>query len=190
MLSDGQQNVVNIVLETVYRMAMLNPDKFETLEDGRCVGTSPGVLMIDELDMHLHVEWQETIVDSLKKCFPNIQIFATTHSPKLIQSVSREELVHLEGLEPEIDPKMMSVNSILADLQDTDYWSNDFVEIYKQIRPYHTLLNEWPNASEERRLELSVLLDLQEQEFDNPAALYFLQQKRQAVTGTNNETGR
>jgi predicted ATP-binding protein involved in virulence len=53
------------------------------------------VILIDELDLHLHPRWQRTIIDNLKKTFPLMQFFATTHSPILIGEARPEELVVL-----------------------------------------------------------------------------------------------
>ena len=59
---------------------------------------TPGVVLIDELDLHLHPRWQCRVIEDLRRTFPRIQFIATTHSPFLIQSLrSGEELVMLDG---------------------------------------------------------------------------------------------
>jgi predicted ATP-binding protein involved in virulence len=54
-----------------------------------------GVILIDEIDLHLHPEWQAQLIIALKEMFPNAQIIATTHSPNMIQSVLPNEIIAL-----------------------------------------------------------------------------------------------
>ncbi|NFK66163.1 hypothetical protein FDB14_15450 [Clostridium botulinum] len=54
-----------------------------------------GVIMIDEIDLHLHPEWQAQLIIALKKMLPKAQIIATTHSPNMIQSVLPNEIIPL-----------------------------------------------------------------------------------------------
>jgi hypothetical protein len=54
-----------------------------------------GVILIDELDLHLHPTWQRTIVGALKKAFPSAQFIVTTHSPHMIQHAERDEVIAL-----------------------------------------------------------------------------------------------
>ncbi|MDL0295845.1 AAA family ATPase, partial [Clostridioides difficile] len=54
-----------------------------------------GVILIDELDLHLHPEWQVKIVNALKVLLPKAQIIATTHSPNMIQTLSPDEIIPL-----------------------------------------------------------------------------------------------
>lgn len=88
LLSDGYRNTLGMIGDIAYRMAELNP---------YLTTRSYGIVLIDEIDLHLHPEWQKTIVGDLKKIFPNCQFVATTHSPFIIQSLSKEdELIRLE----------------------------------------------------------------------------------------------
>ena len=56
---------------------------------------TPGLVLIDEIDLHLHPKWQRQIVGALKRIFPKIQFFATTHSPQVIGQAKPEEIVLL-----------------------------------------------------------------------------------------------
>jgi len=98
LLSHGQRNLLSMVADLAYRCAMLNP----ALRDLAALET-PGVVLIDELDLHLHPEWQQTIVGNLKRIFPRVQFFATTHSPLIIQSLAAGQLIDL-GPEVDEDP--------------------------------------------------------------------------------------
>jgi predicted ATP-binding protein involved in virulence len=87
LLSDGYRNVLGMVADIAFRMAVLNP----FLQDKSILETT-GIVLIDELDLHLHPKWQRKIVDDLKRTFPGVQFIATTHSPFIIQSLETGEL--------------------------------------------------------------------------------------------------
>lgn len=91
-LSDGLKTMAAMVAEIAYRCVILN----EHL--GRdAVKDSTGIVMIDELDMHLHPNWQRNVVADLKRAFPRIQFIATTHSPFIVQSLHSRELINLDS---------------------------------------------------------------------------------------------
>ncbi len=92
-LSDGYRNVVAIAADLAIKAAMLNPQLAE-----RALELTPGVVLIDELDLHLHPKWQRRIIGDLRRTFPMLQFICTTHSPFLIQSLeSSDELISLVG---------------------------------------------------------------------------------------------
>lgn len=93
LLSDGYRNILGMVGDIAFRMATLNP----FLEE-HVIRKTPGVVLIDEIDLHLHPEWQRKVVGDLKRVFPNIQFIATTHSPFIIQSLEEGELRSLDSL--------------------------------------------------------------------------------------------
>ena len=90
-LSDGQRALVGLIAEVARRACVLN---FELLGE-KCLTETPGLVLIDEIDLHLHPKWQRQIVDALKRIFPKIQFFATTHSPQVIGEARAEEIVLL-----------------------------------------------------------------------------------------------
>lgn len=94
-LSDGQRIVLTLVGDLVKRATTLNPH----LAD-RVVAQTPGVVLIDELDLHLHPRWQRRVIHDLKTTFPSIQFIATTHSPQLIGEAEPEEVILLGGPQP------------------------------------------------------------------------------------------
>jgi predicted ATP-binding protein involved in virulence len=113
-MSDGFKAMLNIVAELAYRCVVLNGFK------GRnAVKETPGVVLIDELDMHLHPNWQRHVVDDLKKAFPSIQFIATTHSPFITQSLSAESIINLD--EPkDVDPSQMRVDEVATSVMGVD----------------------------------------------------------------------
>lgn len=85
-LSDGERGSLALVLDLTRRLAQANPG----LDDPAAKG--PGVVLIDEIDLHLHPKWQREIVRSLPDAFPKLQFIATTHSPQVIGEVEHDRL--------------------------------------------------------------------------------------------------
>ena len=81
-LSDGYRNMLSVVADIAHRMARLNPHLGSDV-----LTETPGVVLIDELDLHLHPKWQRIIASKLREIFPKIQFIATTHSPQIINHV-------------------------------------------------------------------------------------------------------
>jgi len=81
-LSDGICNIVALAADIAYRCIKLNPHLGITAPR-QCTG----LVLIDEVDMHLHPAWQQTVIPDLLDAFPNIQFIVTTHSPQVITSV-------------------------------------------------------------------------------------------------------
>ena len=91
-LSDGIRNVLAMVGDIAYRCIKLNPHLgLNAAKEAR------GVVMIDEIDMHLHPAWQQTILANLIKAFPKIQFIVTTHSPQVISTVPGHQIRILDG---------------------------------------------------------------------------------------------
>lgn len=84
-MSDGYQAVLGIVADLAYRIIILNPNTMNVLKN------TPGIVLIDEIDLHLHPKWQKKFLGILKEIFPKIQIIATTHSPFVIQSLKPKD---------------------------------------------------------------------------------------------------
>jgi len=83
-LSDGVRNMIALVADIAYRMVHINPSL------GRhAVKETPALVLIDEVDMHLHPEWQQIVLGSLMRAFPRAQLVVTTHSPQVITSIHR-----------------------------------------------------------------------------------------------------
>ncbi|MEQ1746640.1 MAG: AAA family ATPase [Saprospiraceae bacterium] len=90
-LSNGYQNFIGIIADLTYRCVKLNPHLKE-----RAVEETPGVVLIDELDLHLHPKWQRRVVENLKMAFPRVQFITTTHSPFIVQSLKATEVINLD----------------------------------------------------------------------------------------------
>ncbi|HWY62877.1 MAG TPA: AAA family ATPase [Rhizomicrobium sp.] len=83
-LSDGVRNMTALIADIARRCASLNP---HLSEDAALL--TPGVLLIDEVDMHLHPRWQQLIVGLLRTSFPELQMILTTHSPHVLSTVDK-----------------------------------------------------------------------------------------------------
>lgn len=83
--SDGEKLVIAIVGDIVRRLVLANPESDRPLE-----GT--GVVLIDEIEQHLHPKWQRTIIGNLRRTFPNIQFIVSTHSPQVLGEVEHSNI--------------------------------------------------------------------------------------------------
>lgn len=87
MLSEGYRNMIALVADIAWRTAVLNPQ-----HNTQAHQLTEGVVLIDELDLHLHPAWQRRIVADLRRTFPKVQFIVTTHSPQIVASVSRSQI--------------------------------------------------------------------------------------------------
>lgn len=117
-LSDGSKSILAMVADIAYRMATLNPHLL-----GKVTEETDGVILIDEIDLHLHPSWQRRIIDALHKTFPKVQFIFTTHSPTVLTNVPRENILILENgkiYSPEVKTYGRDVNSILREVMQTE----------------------------------------------------------------------
>jgi len=87
MLSDGLRNTIVMVADIAFRCSKLNPHL-----GAKAALESYGIVMIDEVDMFLHPEWQQKILGALRRAFPKIQFIVTTHSPQILTTVPKESI--------------------------------------------------------------------------------------------------
>lgn len=88
-LSDGERSFLALVCDLGRRLALANPLLPRPLDGA-------GVVLIDELELHLHPKWQRDVSENLRRTFPKVQFIATTHSPFIIQSLRPGELINLD----------------------------------------------------------------------------------------------
>jgi predicted ATP-binding protein involved in virulence len=89
-LSDGQRAVIGLVADIARRMCVLNPQLGHEVTN-----ETPGVVLIDELDMHLHPRWQRILTSALKRAFPKVQFIVASHSPQVLGELKPEEIILL-----------------------------------------------------------------------------------------------
>lgn len=91
-LSDGYKTLLSLVIDLASRMALANP-KMKNPLDARAV------VLIDEVDLHLHPEWQRRITGDLLKTFPAAQFIITTHSPYIVEAINNHlQRHHIAGM--------------------------------------------------------------------------------------------
>lgn len=122
-LSNGFQNFIGILADLSYRCIKLNPHLKEKAAE------VPGIVLIDEIDLHLHPTWQRRVVADLKRAFPNVQFIVTTHSPFVVQSLKAEELINLDSMPPVVaDPDARSLEENALYMGVSSPRSEDFEE--------------------------------------------------------------
>lgn len=180
-LSDGQRCMLALVGDIAQKAATLNPHL-----DERVLEQTPGVVLIDELDLHLHPTWQRHVIEDLRTTFPSLQFVCTTHSPFLIQSLrSSEELLMLEG-QPPAKLGDLSIEEIAHGIQgvpDTRT-SVRYAEMRNAARNYLETLELAANAPANKLAMYERQLSEQVAPYaDNPAFQAFLELKRVAQLG-------
>jgi hypothetical protein len=180
-LSDGQRNVLALVGDLAVKAVKLN---YESLGDESLVKTS-GVVLIDEVDLHLHPTWQRVVIENLRTTFPNLQFIATTHSPFIVQTLREGELVMLEGQPiPEVGNR--GIDEIARGLMGVKHpeTSRRYLEMKDAAKAYLLTLEEAAIAPEEKLAAyLDRLAQGVDQYADNPAYQAFLELKREGRLG-------
>jgi len=106
-MSDGYRTVAALVLDVVRQIQAAYGELPAITAPGRVEVTAPGVVLIDEIDAHLHVTWQRQIGDWLRRHFPNIQFIVTTHSPYICQAADPGGLIRLPGPNEDRAPEVV-----------------------------------------------------------------------------------
>jgi len=84
-MSDGEKCLLALVGDISRRLIQLHPDSDHPLE-------GPGIVLVDEADLHLHPLWQRDLIPGLSKTFPNLQLILTTHSPQILSHVQEGKI--------------------------------------------------------------------------------------------------
>lgn len=158
-LSDGYRAMIALVADYARRMAIANQYSMLNPLEG------DGILLIDEIDAHLHPKWQYRVIQDLRRTFPNVQLIVTTHSAEVVSSVSREHIYILDSVDGETvitHPKEQTEGD------SPDYISNSVMqtpEAYRNTPAYQAFLR--------------CLAFIQEDKVDTPE---FFELKNQVVT--------
>ena len=108
-LSAGYQSLLWMLMEISFRIALLNPEMSDYSQ-------AEGIVLIDEIDMHLHPRWQWKILDALHSSFPKVQFIAATHSPIIISSFRNAKLLSIgqNGVEELSGAYAYSIDDVVA----------------------------------------------------------------------------
>ncbi len=180
-LSDGEQRLFSLFVDIARQLTLLSKTGHVT--------KTPALILIDEIDVHLHPKWQRLIVPTLEDLFPICQFIATTHSPFVIQAAREEKVQHLDhellggfadrGIE-EIAVKVMGI--------DDPEVSVRYLEMLSAAKNYFMALEETERSDAIAVSKLKLHLDDLSRRFAwNPAYQAFLELRRDAKLGTRNE---
>jgi len=127
-LSDGEKCLIAFIGDLARRLAIANPGSTIPLQYGT------GIVLVDEIDLHLHPKWQRIVVPKLLQVFPNCQFFISTHSPSILTHVNKENIYSLkltnDGIVAE-QPEAsfgMNVDRIMEELMELPTTRPDEVE--------------------------------------------------------------
>lgn len=155
-LSDGIRNTIALVADIAFRAVQLN--------GGHLGADAPkqtrGIVLIDEVDMHLHPSWQQQILQNLTDAFPNLQFIVTTHSPQVLTTVKPSSIRALAWQDGKIEirgdfefSEGAEAQVVLEEILGTN--TRPDIQIVKNLREYLDLVsnNAWnsPRALELRR---------------------------------------
>ena len=163
-LSAGQRMMVALVADIAIKAVTQN-SYLVSKEDRTYTGDellpevlqrTPGLVLIDELDAHLHPRWQRRVVDDLKRTFPCVQFVCTSHSPFVIQSLDAGELRTLDpGGTALVEYADRSIEDIAENVQHVDVpqQSRKALELRRATERYFKLLQEWDGEEESDELK-------------------------------------
>lgn len=151
-MSDGYRSMLGMIADIAYRCIKLNPQLGE-----KVLQETPGLVLIDEIDLHLHPLWQRHIIAELSKAFPKIQFVATTHSPFIVQSLKANQLINLEGEILRQNPNQVSLetNALYMGVKSTQ--SEAFDDKNAIAKRFYSLLQEDKEA--QRGAEAQKIVD-------------------------------
>lgn len=129
-LSEGEKSLISFAFDLTRRLSQANPESENPAQDGT------GVVIIDEVDLHLHPAWQRAITHTLTSVFPKLQFIATTHSPQIVGEILPNNVILLSS-GGEVVPVSESLGRdsgwILRHLMDTDERTKPMVEGLKEV---------------------------------------------------------
>lgn len=128
-LSDGERGTLAMVLDLTRRLAQANPEMSDPAAEAEAV------VLIDELDLHLHPKWQRQIVRDLCAAFPRCQFIATTHSPQIIGEVEHDRIQIIANGQVYSPTHSFGVDSsrVLEEIMGSEPRAKEVKELLSQI---------------------------------------------------------
>jgi predicted ATP-binding protein involved in virulence len=142
-LSDGYSAIMSIITELILRMEGKSSKVYDL----------QGIVLIDEIEAHLHIDLQKKILPFLTSFFPKIQFIVTSHSPFVLTSVQDAVVYDLEKQIRIEDLSGYSLDAVVESYFDSDQYSE---VIKKQVEEYETL-NKMDDKSEEQNMRYQFL---------------------------------
>lgn len=142
-LSDGYKCTISMIADIAYRMAILNPQLLD-----KVLVETEGIVLIDEIDLHLHPTWQKRILKDLMEIFPKVQLIVSTHAPEVINSVKSDSVIILKNNEilSAVDETYgKDANTILREVMEVSSRPDDVKVLFEQ---FYDLLDrcDWEKA--------------------------------------------
>ncbi len=162
-LSHGYQSTIALVADLIGQVMLETERAAVPLED------MEGIVLIDEIDLHLHPLWQRQLVPSLSRAFPNIQFIATTHSPMILPGLKADEIVRLtqndagdvEAETARVSPRLMTGSEIYDAFFDIQRVESD--ELRTKIEDYGRIAMNPYRTDEDERQMLSLVEELEKE---------------------------
>lgn len=144
-LSAGYRTLLALISDLARRCVLLNPNA-----GARAPYETPGLVLIDELELHLHPKWQRQVVKGLQRAFPKIQFICTTHSPQILAEAPPDSVVLLGPADTVVYPKYThgrDANAILEEILGTPARP---VDIDERFNAFRAALDEerWSDAEQ------------------------------------------
>ncbi len=141
-LAGGYQVMLALVGDLVLRMMQANPHKKNALE-------SEAIVLIDEVDLHLHPKWQQRVIPDLTRTFPNTQFIVSTHSPQVLTTLRPEQVYLLNRLDTGVECRQADnvwtfgakAGDVLEEVMDVPQ-RPDENEFSKKFDEYKSLINK------------------------------------------------
>lgn len=157
-LSDGYTRMLTIIMDYARRLGLAN--QFVDLPPLAC----PGVVLIDEIDIHLHPRWQQRVIGDLVRTFPKTQFIITTHSPQVLSTVPAEciRVIHVENgkgwtVTPNVQTEGTESSSVLAAIMGID--SVPVLPVTQELNRYRQLIQLRDHEGNEGRALSTKLIE-------------------------------
>jgi predicted ATP-binding protein involved in virulence len=144
-LSDGYHMFIALVADIARRAVMLNE-----IDGAEAPARVEGVVLIDELDLHLHPRWQRVALPSLREAFPRLQLVVTTHSPQVLSSAENRQVRRLfngEIQENQVFVEGRDTNAILREYMHTEDRDREGT---RDLQALHDAIDQGDRAEAER----------------------------------------
>jgi predicted ATP-binding protein involved in virulence len=168
-LSDGYKIILAIVMDLSRRMAMANEQFY--LQNNNNILNTPAIVLIDDIENHLHPSWQQTILSTLLNIFTNTQFIVTTHSPQILTSVKPNNIRIIDNNtinEPETFSYGAESGYVLENIMKTS--SRPPNEVSKYLEEYLKLVNNNEGDSSEAEM---IRAELDKYIYDDPILASF-----------------
>lgn len=175
-LSQGEKSLMALIGDIARRLAVMNPGIEDPLR-------GDGIVLIDEVDMHLHPQWQRSIIEQLTTTFPNCQFVLTTHSPLVISDRKNilTYLINEDDVEPLRPLYGEDANTVLMEIMDTDIRN---AEVNKKLNDALDAIHD-SNIGEAKRLIQELGEDLPAGNLELSKAKLLLRKKELKIAKDN-----